>query len=167
IRSLGTVTFLSQGVDRGMRAITIPVDKLTAVEGLLKPYDYVDIVGTFQLPSGGGRTTPVVITVFQGVKVLATDRNLSPHRISQSIDTVTLALKPEDIKLLTYIMNAGQIRLVLRGPEDTSMESGYSAVDFNVMMRKLGMYVPETPTRRPTTIDVYRGEELEEEPIAQ
>jgi pilus assembly protein CpaB len=167
IRSLGSITFLSQGVPRGMRAITIPVDKLTAIEGLIKPQDNVDIVGTFQMPSTGGRTTPVVITIFQNVTILATNRNISPYRISQSIDTVTLALKPEDVKLLTYILNAGKIRLVLRGPLDTSQEHGYSAVDFNVLMQKLGMYVPKPTEKKPTTIDVYRGLEREAEAIDQ
>ena len=167
IRSLGSITFLSQGVPRGMRAITIPVDKLTAIEGLVKPQDSVDVVGTFQMPSAGNRTTPVVVTVFQGVKILATNRNISPYRISQAIDTVTLALKPEDVKLLTYILNAGRIRLVLRGPLDTSREHGYSAVDFNVLMRKLGMYAPQPPARKPAKIDIYRGLEREEEAISK
>jgi pilus assembly protein CpaB len=167
IRSLGSITFLSQGVPRGMRAITIPVDKLTAIEGLVKPLDSVDIVGTFQMPAAGGRTTPVVITVFQNVKVLATNRNISPYRISKAIDTVTLALKPEDIKLITYILSSGKIRLVLRGPLDTSEEHGYSAVDFNVLMRKLGMYVPQPTQKKPPTIDIYRGLEREEEAVAK
>ncbi len=165
VRSLGSITFLSQGVPRGMRAITIPVDKLTAIEGLIKPQDEVDIVGTFQLPAGGGRTKPVVITVFQNVKILATNRNISPYRISQTIDTVTLALKPEDVKLLTYIMDAGKIRLVLRGPLDTTQEHGYSAVDFNVLMSKLGMYVPEQIISKQQTVDVYRGQDLKAEPL--
>ncbi len=167
VRSLGSITFLSQGVPRGMRAITVPVDKLTAIEGLVKPQDSVDIVGTFQIPAVGQRTKPVVITVFQSVKILATNRNISPYRISKTIDTVTLALKPEDVKLLTYILNAGKIRLVLRGPLDTSQERGYSAVDFNVMMRRLNMYVPSLPQTKPTKIDVYRGPEMEENTISR
>lgn len=168
VRSLGSISFLSQGVPRGMRAITIPVDKLTAIEGLIKPQDNVDIVGTFAVPTGqGAKTTPVVVTVFQNVKILATNKNISPYRISQSIDTVTIALKPEDVKLLTYILSTGQIRLVLRGPLDTSEEHGYSAVDYNVLMRKLGMYVPQPIERKPEVIDVYRGTDVEEEPISK
>lgn len=166
IRSLGSITFLSQGVPRGMRAITIPVDKLTAVEGLVKPQDSVDIIGTFQLPAGSGsKVHPVVLTVFQSVKVLATNRNISPYRISQTIDTVTLALKPEDAKLLTFVMDAGKIRLVLRGPLDTTQQPGYQTVDFNFLMNKLGMISPAPRRRRPSTIEVIRGEELTEEPL--
>ena len=167
VRSLGSYNFLSQGVPRGMRAITIPVNKLTAVEGLLKPGDNVDIIGTFQVPSGGGKVQPVVITVFQSVKILATNRNISPYRVSQTIDTVTLALKPEDVKLLTYISDAGKIRLVLRAPLDDTKEYGYSAVTFETLLRKLGMFKPPARTQKKKTVDIYSGPELEQAPIQQ
>jgi pilus assembly protein CpaB len=162
VRSVGAAKYLSQTIPSGMRAMTIAVDKISAVEGLIKPGDSVDIVGTFAMPKAGGGTMPIVITVFQGVKVLATDRNISPYRISKSAGTITIALKPDDIKNLTYILEWGQVKLVLRAPLDTGQEFGYSAVTFETLMKKLGMWQPAPPPQIPDTIDVYKGEELEE-----
>ncbi|MDD4294760.1 MAG: Flp pilus assembly protein CpaB [Candidatus Omnitrophica bacterium] len=167
IRALNTIKYLSQSVPQGMRALTIPVDKLSAVEGLLKPGDKVDVVGTFPVPVGGGQQMPVVITVFQGVKVLATNKNISPYMVTNEIQTVTLALMPDDIRTFTYILGFGQvIRLVLRGPLDTTQEYGYSAVSFDVLMRKLGLMVDQPIEVEKPKIDVYRGQEIEETEIA-
>jgi pilus assembly protein CpaB len=167
VRSLGAAQYLSQTVPVGMRAMTIPVDKISAVEGLIKPGDHVDIVATFAVPGAGGGTTPVVITVFQGVKILATDRNISQYRISKAAGTITLALAPEDVKNLTYILEWGQVKLVLRAPLDTTQDYGYAAVTFETLMKKLGMWHPAPPQMKPETIDVFKGAEREEMPISQ
>ena len=136
VRSLGAARYLSQTVPSGFRAMTIPVNKISAVEGLIKPGDTIDVVGTFPIPKPGGGTTPVVITVFQGVRVLAVNRNISQYRVEKTAGTITVALKPEDIKNFTYILEWGQVRLVLRAPLDTSQEYGYTAVTFESLMKK-------------------------------
>ncbi len=167
IRSASSAQYLSQTIPVGMRAMTIPVDKISAVEGLIKPGDHVDIVATFAVPSAGGGTTPIVVTAFQGVKVLATDRNISKYKISQSPGTITLALTPEDVKNLTYILEWGQVKLVLRAPLDDTQEYGYTAVTLETLMRKLGMWQPAPPQSPPETIDVFKGAEKEEVPVSQ
>ena len=75
-----------------MRAITIEVNNVAGVEGLIRPGDNVDIVSTFNIPNEYGESEVVVVTMFQGVKILATDRNLSQVRTSPTVDTVTVAL---------------------------------------------------------------------------
>jgi len=162
VRSFAAIRFLSQGVPQGMRAITIPVDKITAVEGLVKPGDKIDIVGTFDIPQPGGQIEPIVITVFQGVKVLATNRNLSQYRVSKEIDTITLALAPEDVKTLTYMMDSARVRLVLRAPLDTSQEFGYQAVTFETLMRKFNLWQELPPEPEKKTVDVFTGTQMEE-----
>ncbi len=157
--------YLSEGVPAGFRAITISVDKLSAVEGLVRPGDKVDIIGTFSFPSERGQNPPIVVTLFQGVKVLATNKNLSPYRAEGKADTVTLALKPEDIKMLTYSLELGKIRLVLRSPTDTSEEYEYSALTLEGLLNKLGMIQHQVPVERPQTIEVYKGTKQEEVPV--
>ncbi len=165
VRSLGAIRFLSQGVPQGFRAITVPVDKISAIEGLLKPGDNVDVVGTFNIPAPGGKSELVVMTIFQGVKVLATNRNISPYQISKSISTITLALKPDDVKILTYVLEWSKIRLVLRAPLDTSEDFGYAAVTWQALMQKLGMWEPEARASAQETIEVYRATDVEKAPI--
>jgi pilus assembly protein CpaB len=159
--------YLSEGVPTGMRAITISVDKLSAVEGLLRPGDKVDIIGTFSFPSERGQNPPIVVTLFQGVKVLATNKNLSPYRAEGKADTVTMALKPEDIKMLTYSLELGKIRLVLRAPTDTSEDYEYSALTLEGLLNKLGMIKPSVPEERPATVEIYKGSKQEEVPVAK
>jgi len=166
VRALGSTRYLSQAVPQGMRAITISVDKISAIEGLIKPGDNVDIVSTFNIPDQlTGESDVVVLTIFQGISILATNRNLSQYQASKSIDTVTLALRPEDVKVLTYILEyPAAIRLVLRAPLDTATEYGYTAVTWEALMKRLGMW-QEIPYEEPApTIEVYRATEMEETP---
>jgi len=164
LRSLGGARFLSQRIPKGMRAMTIPVDKISSVEGLIKPSDYIDIIGTFVISAGQN----MVVTLFQGVKILATGKNLSPYRIDSSADTVTLALKPEDIKLLTYVLESGhKIRLTLRAPLDSSQETGYSGVTFETLMKRLGMWAQPPQAQKEPTLDVYKGSQKEEVAVSR
>lgn len=166
VRALGSARYLSQAVPQGMRAITIPVDKISAVEGLIKPGDSVDILATFNIPDPiTGESEVTVLTIFQGVKILATNRNLSQYQVSQSVSTVTLALQPDDVKVLTYVLEWSTIRLVLRAPLDTATEYGYTAVTWEALMRRLGMWQEMPIEQPPATIEVYRATELEETPV--
>jgi len=162
VKPLLSVRFLSERIPPGMRAITITVDKLSAIEGLIKPEDKVDIIGTFTFPGGG---SPVIITLFQGVKILATNKNISPYRAEGKADTVTLALKPDDIKMIAYSIEIGKVRLVLRTPLDTSEEYEYSALTFEGLLNKIGMMQKPVQQSRPPTIEVYKGSKQEEVPI--
>ncbi len=161
LRAKGSIKFLSQGIPKGMRAMTIPVDKISAIEGLIKPSDKVDVIGSFSIPTGQkNQSTPVVVTLFEGVRVLASGRSLSPYNVNPSADTITVALKPEDIKLLTFVLESGNdIRLVLRAPLDKTADPGYQAVTLETLMKKLGMWAPPPMPEQKPTIDVYKGTE--------
>jgi len=166
VRALGSARYLSQAVPQGMRAITIAVDKISAIEGLVKPGDSVDVISTFNVPDPiTNESEVVVVTIFQGVKVLATNKNLSQYTTSKAIDTVTLALRPDDVKVLTYILEWSTIRLVLRAPLDTATEYGYAAVTWEALMKRLGMWQEMPIEEPPPTIEVYRATEVEETPV--
>lgn len=157
VRSSTSARFLSQKTPEGMRAMTIAVDKISAIEGLVKPGDKVDVIGTFN--TGGGRL--MVVTLFQGVQVLAMGRNLSPYRIVSDASTVTLALRPEDIKLFTYVLDSGnKIRLTLRTPGDISQDA-YTAVSGETLMRRLGMWAPPPQAQEKPKLKIYKGSQNE------
>lgn len=158
VRSLAGAKFLSQRIPKGMRAMTIPVDKISSIEGLIKPSDHVDVIGTFVI-SGQN----LVVTLFQGVRILATGKNLSPYRINSSADTITVALKPDDIKLLTYVLESGyKLRLALRAPLDSSQDIGYSGVTFETLMKRLGMWAQPPQVEKKQTLEIYKGSQKEE-----
>jgi len=157
--------FLSQSVPTGMRAFTISVDQLSGIEGLIKPGDYVDVIGTFRFPTGReGESMPIVVTLLQGIKVLASNRIISPYQVPQKAGTITLALKPEDARVLAYALTIGSIKLVLRAPLDSSVEYESNAITFEALLKKMGMYIPQPPTvAPPPTVEVYRGSSKKEE----
>ncbi|MBU2102688.1 MAG: Flp pilus assembly protein CpaB [Candidatus Omnitrophota bacterium] len=160
VRASDAFRFLSQTIDGGMRAITIPVDQISAIEGLIKPADRVDIIGTFNFPTEkGGQGLPLVVTLFEGVKVLATNRNLSQYQTSSKTGTITLALRPEDARMLAYVLEVGRIRLVLRGPLDAAQEEYSTLTTFEGLLKKIGIYAPpvDTPKRKENVVEIYPG----------
>jgi pilus assembly protein CpaB len=166
VRASDAFKFLSQTIEGGLRAFTIPVDQISAIEGLIKPADRVDVVATFSFPAEkGGPAMPVVITLFQGVKVLATNRNISPYQISTKAGTITLALRPDDVRMFAYVLEVGKIRLVLRAPLDSQQESEYTAVTFESLLRKIGMYAPaqQQPAQKVQTVEIYPGSQEKKE----
>jgi pilus assembly protein CpaB len=175
VRTFASLRYLSEGVPVGMRAITIPVDKISAVEGLIRPGDRVDVVGVFAVPAGPrGETASIVVNLFQGVKVLATGRNLSPYRLvaptkaeGAATDTITVALKPDDVQMLTYVLEIGKIRLVLRAPLDAQEEPGYTAMTLEGLLSRLGMLQPRMEPERQDTVEVYRRDAKSDEPLAK
>lgn len=83
---------LSGIIKEGERAITIPVDEVTGVAGLLSPNDHVDILGTFHTPSemkkkinvktgvfykeGSYKAKTNTVTLLQNVTILAAGTQL-------------------------------------------------------------------------------------------
>jgi pilus assembly protein CpaB len=70
---------LSPVIEKGKRAISLSISGASAVSGLVKPKDNVDILGTFSFPS---RTNPhqvesVTLTLMQNVSVLATGAQIA------------------------------------------------------------------------------------------
>ncbi|MEC9399383.1 MAG: Flp pilus assembly protein CpaB, partial [Myxococcota bacterium] len=77
---------LSGKVPADERALSIPVDAISGVSGLLTPGDRVDLLGTFPVSSkeelipdasGGGSVGYVTMTLLQNVTLLAVGQQLS------------------------------------------------------------------------------------------
>jgi Flp pilus assembly protein CpaB len=118
----------------GKRAITISIESLYAVGGLVNPGDFVDILAHLDLPGtetdpkkkkeSGDRLTTVL---FQNIQVLAVGTNfdpegdLPPYEVQQTAKTlnVTLAVSPEEAGLLTFAEARGKLQLSLRSPAET------------------------------------------------
>jgi len=121
------VTPFSARLAAGRRAVTIPVDELNAVSGMLAPGDAIDLYVSFD-QRGRLLTAPLL----QGVRVLATGRralgegvraeeqagehagNAERHRYT----AITLDVAADEVAKLVLARQTGRITAMLRHPED-------------------------------------------------
>jgi pilus assembly protein CpaB len=111
----------------GERAVSIAVDEVSSVGGMLSPNDHVDILGTFIQPAEKGKAREYTITVLQDVVVLAVGNRtasfLTPKKKERKeFSHVTLRLTPEEAEIVTFAMDKGKLTLILRNPKDLSTE---------------------------------------------
>ncbi len=121
-------------IREGRRAITITVDDLNSISGLIRPGNYVDIYSRIS-PSGDdvseeNKSGDIIIPVLDMVRVLATGKKSArPNvdefynydevvRTSKSYSTITLELSPEKAALLAVAREEGDIIAVLRNDKD-------------------------------------------------
>ncbi|MDP3143634.1 MAG: Flp pilus assembly protein CpaB [Candidatus Omnitrophota bacterium] len=132
---------LSLKTPSGKRAVTIPMDYLSAAGGMVRVGDYVDIVGNFPVPmvQADGKTGAqlATVTLFQNVLVLAIGGQTSssvevssrtgrgevapapPPPSAGGAQTITFALPPKEAELLLFASQQGKLTLILRSPLDT------------------------------------------------
>lgn len=111
------IAFSSQ-LGEGRRAITMPVDALNSVSGLLQPGDLIDLYVSFDY-----QRRRITAPLLQGVLVLATGNQtqLSPDSSGAAphgFSTVTLDTSPEDAVKLVAARQSGVITAILRHPGD-------------------------------------------------
>lgn len=130
---------LSRVISEKMRALALPVDRVTSFGGLLRPKDHVDILGTFQKPGEGDVET---VTLLQNVTVLAVGAQLGTGRAIADagagsarggkvrIDTVTVLVTPEEAELLVFAQDRGELSITMRNEEDVNTEMELSGKNF-------------------------------------
>jgi pilus assembly protein CpaB len=98
-------TALSYEVPRGRRAITIAVSDVTGVGGLVRPGNFVDVLGTFEYgrPTGyqNGRVTYAderteTMTMMQNVQVVAVEREHARERPTARTQAEALTLGQQE-----------------------------------------------------------------------
>ena len=104
----------------GMRALSIPVDRVKAVSGLIQPGDRVDVLAS--VPRAPG-IQPKAVTIIRGALVLAINQTLETAGATPSPDnanmvTVTLGINTEQADLLTMADLNTTLRLALRPPQE-------------------------------------------------
>ncbi|ADI02674.1 Flp pilus assembly protein CpaB [Syntrophothermus lipocalidus] len=115
---------LAYAVPMGKRAVSVPVNAVSGVSGLVRPGDRVDVIATVELASGQ-ENVAVTSFILQDVEVLAVDQNLDETKPvpaakeeAAPATTVTLAVTPEEARPLVLASEQGSIRLALRAPAD-------------------------------------------------
>jgi pilus assembly protein CpaB len=115
----------SHRVKPGIRALTIAVDEVNSISGMLQPGDRIDLLFTARPPlEGDGRSQPPEATVplFEGLLVLATGRQVragvDERGAGRSFSTVTVEVEPDHAQRLVVAQRAGRLTAVLRNPDD-------------------------------------------------
>lgn len=124
---------LAMKVPDGKRAVTIPIDKLASLEGMIKPGDNVDIVGTFPFQN----QQPVVVPMFENVLILAVGRTMTEYAAQGGYGTITMALTQKESTLLLYSTQLGKLNLLLRSPLDSKKSQVKEAITMDKLWATL------------------------------
>ena len=116
---------LALKVKTGQRAVTVAVNDVSALAGLVSPGDRVDVLTTLDV-----QNESVTTTLFENIEVLAinqeTDNTVNNNKTAKP-QTATLLVTPEQAQSLVLATERGTIRLTLRTPSDNNMQPMPSA----------------------------------------
>lgn len=178
---------LAMATPVGKRAITISVDNIAALGWMIRPGDYVDVIGMIPtaMSSGGKEITQVsMMPLFQNVLVLAVGQDLGVATVQsrryqkeekkEVAPIITLALNPQEANLIAFVQEQGKIRLVLRSPSDSQLQTVPPANWETLLMYLTPQEALEKAIsakekeKAPTkTVEIYRGLQKEIIPLSR
>lgn len=145
----GAQTGLAPQVAANKRAMSIMISDDTGVAKLIKPGDYVDIIGSVSYPGADGARQIELKTFLQNVRILATGEMVTNNipqvyetdpltqkkvavsgRGDQTFSTVTVEVTPEQAQVLIYAQEQSKLYLTLRNPVDrVETQVGSTTID--------------------------------------
>jgi pilus assembly protein CpaB len=157
-RTAGASRRLSATVQKGQRAVTIPVDVAGSLAGMLRPGDHVDVLGTF----ARGQQDWATVTLLQDVLVLATGEQRGGGEGEgeaaaggpsgpRTFNNVTLSVDPEEAELLVFAQQRGPINIALRAQDDNATFDDVPEKNFGDIFeqRKRAEFVRRHAAQRP------------------
>lgn len=112
----------SATLKQGKRALTVEVDPVNSIAGMLKPGDFIDLIysGRSAGPQGAGREEELTLPLLSRVPVLATDQrvNRRDDGSESSYSTMTLEVSAEEADRIIVARAAGRLTALLRHPDD-------------------------------------------------
>jgi len=137
------------------RAVTIPVDLMSSMSGLLQPGDRVDLFVSFEYK--GQRTTAALL---QGIEVLATGQQTKmtqEHSATTEArySTVTLAASHDEATKLVAARQGGAITAVL-----SHETAAAHSLSHPVMAAQLPELLGLESSKPPTPIEIIYGDRL-------
>ena len=123
--SSGTKPSFSDMLEEDRRALTIAVDELNSISGMVRPYDRIDlfIVSKENQGVSGGKESKVVMPLMQDVLVKATgnivrrETAADGREYDRRYSTLTLDLLPEEIGKVLIAQENGELKAALKRPE--------------------------------------------------
>lgn len=105
---------LAASVPEGRRAMSLPVNPVSGVSGLLQPGDHVDVL---LLHGSGPHASATLLLQDQAVLAVGSQLTRSPEE-QRSGNTVTLALTPADAAIVLAALANGELHMALRAAGD-------------------------------------------------
>lgn len=112
---------IADRLQAGYRAVTVPIESVGSVNGFAVPGSIVDVL--FRAKPEGVRPA-VTLTLLERIEVLAFNVNTTQGmrdpalNNNQQTATVTLAVTPQQAKILKVVEGRGDMSLTLRNPKD-------------------------------------------------
>jgi pilus assembly protein CpaB len=141
----------------GLRAVSISIDRVKGVSGLIQPGDRVDVIA---VPPRVGNETPKATSILRGALVLALGNetettSATPAPDNQNLTTVTLAVNPQQANLLAEADVYTTLRLALRSPEESLRSYPAEPIAFGVAERPAAPAAAPMPARQaPISVSV-------------
>jgi pilus assembly protein CpaB len=132
----------SARVSTGWRAMTVAVDEINSISGLLEPGDVIDLIAGLER-KGSKLTMPLL----QGVQVIATGQRLADDPLTgerKQYATVTLNVTPSQAIAVIAARDGGKITALLRNPADRQAAPA-NALDINALLGQGLDADPEIP----------------------
>jgi len=167
-------TFLTAKTPAGKRAVTVMIDSLAAVGGLLNAGDFVDVIAHLKVPEDNSSDKKKTITamVFQDLQVLAINTNLDdPGAYDEQQNNpslkITFAVDPQEAGLLAFANTNGKLELALRASNENDKQAVKASTwkvlaDYVLQNQGSSFDVPdeEGPAKEPEQkpyIQIFRG----------
>ena len=119
----------STRVRHGIRALTIEVDEVNSVSGMLRPGDRIDLLFSTRSPLPGQNGTDISRPLMQDLPVLATGAQTHDttrlERPMNSFTTITVEVSPEQAQKLVLAQRSG--RLTARSDAAISLQGRCAA----------------------------------------
>ncbi len=152
------------------RAMTVRVDEMSTIAGLIQPGDHIDMLGTFKRTSDSRDSRnelETTITLLQNVVVLATGQITSARsgmrKDRSASGMLTILVTPEEAALLIHAQRVGKLYNVLRNPEDIETFENLPKITFADILQP--RVREEIQTARDSRILVIRGVEKRHERV--
>lgn len=151
------------GISPGMRAVTISLtDGTAAVDGLVKPGDYVDIHFVPSYYRDLGKNGGMIMTLFKGVKVIGLNHSTSGTvETNRGVNNVTLEMTPDHANVLLLANKKGQMTLVYTPDGKAENQFALRDQDRAYLDEILGLKTPDAPeapkVTRPTVTELFSG----------
>ena len=158
---------LSALVLPGYRAVSIKASREDTSIALVKPGDYVDVIGVLGGASGAVGEAKNAVVLLQRVLVLATGTDTSPDQARdtkeanpyQQENLLTLSLTLSEAQVLALAAERGRLTVAVRHPDDQARTTGIVDLSFNqIVDEKERAKIRNVRTAGPTNITAPGGQ---------
>lgn len=153
---VGTTGGLEVKIAPGKRAMSVKINDVAGISGLIQPNSRVDVLVNIKDESAAVRDQQVAKLFMENMRVLSVGTQVTRGDDGKAINatTATLEVTPDEAERLAVAMNQGSIALVLRGygDPDSIKTKGATSTDVLAQLREGRMVeLPKpaaTPVRR-------------------